>query len=81
MQSDDRFYKLLEEIRDVQREHLSEYRRAAAESLALQQSAVRRQEQIGEIYRRMALIGGVVVVALVGLLVYLLARWSDYLFR
>lgn len=81
MQSDDRTHQLLEEIRDAQREHLAEYRRATGEALALQRNAVQRQEQINAIYKRMVLIGGVVTIMLVGLLVYLLARWSDYLFR
>ena len=81
MEADERTHKLLEEIRDAQREQLAEYRRVTQQSLELQQRAVGRQEQVSLLYRRIALLGGVLVVALVGLLLYLLVRWSDYLFR
>src|SRR5438094_293346 len=49
-------------------------------SLELQQRAVARQEQIGHLYRRLVGVGGVMVVALLVLLVYLLVKWSRYLF-
>lgn len=81
MEADERTHKLLEEIRDAQREQLAEYRRVAQQSLELQQRAAGRQEQVSLLYRRIVLLGGVLVVALVGLLLYLLVRWSDYLFR
>jgi len=81
MESDSRTHKLLEEIRDAQREHLAEYRRAAQQSLELQQRAVGRQQEIGRLYRRMAVLGGGLVSLLMLLLVYLLVRWSHYLFR
>ena len=45
MEAEERVRRLLEEIRDVQREHLAEYRRVTKESLELQQRAVARQEQ------------------------------------
>ena len=53
--------KLLTEIRDVQREHLAEYRKVAQQSLALQQQAVARQEQIAKLYRRVVATSGVVI--------------------
>jgi cytochrome c-type biogenesis protein CcmH/NrfG len=81
LEADERTHKLLEEIRDVQREQLAEYRRVTQQSLELQQRAVARQEQVSLLYRRIAPLGGVLVVVLVGLLLYLLVRWSDYLFR
>jgi CHASE3 domain sensor protein len=81
MEADDRAHKLLEEIRDVQREHLTEYRRVTQQLLELQQRAVARQERIDAIYKRIVLIGGVLIAALLTLLVYLLVRWSHYLFR
>jgi len=80
MEADERTPKLLEEIRDVQREHLAEYRRVTQQLLELQQRAA-RQEQVGAIYKRIVLLGGVMVAALLALLVYLLVRWSHYLFR
>jgi cytochrome c-type biogenesis protein CcmH/NrfG len=81
MEADDNTEKLLEEIRDVQREHLAEYRRVTQQLLDMQQRVVARQEQVGAIYKRIVLIGGVPVAALLTLLVYLLVRWSHYLFR
>ena len=81
MEADERTPKLLEEIRDVQREHLADYRRVTQQLLELQQRAVARQEQVGAIYKRIVLLGGVMVAALLALLVYLLVRWSHYLFR
>ena len=81
MEPDDRTHKLLEEIRDAQREHLAEYRRVTQLSLDLQQRAVDRQQELGRLYRRIVLLGGGLVVVLMGLLLYLLVRWSHYLFR
>jgi hypothetical protein len=42
--------------------------------------AVARQEQFGHLYRRMILVGAVLVAGLLFLLVYLLAKWAPYLF-
>ncbi len=81
MEADDHANRLLEEIRDGQREYLAEYRRVTQQSLELQQRAVARQEQISLIYKRVVLLGGVLVVGLLSLLLYLLGRWSRYLFR
>jgi len=81
MEADDHTQRLLEEICDVQREHLAEYRRVTQQLLELQQRAVARQEQVGVIYKRIVLIGGVMIAALLTLLMYLLVRWSHYLFR
>ena len=73
--------RLLEEIRDVQREHLAEYRRVTQQSLELQQRAVARQETIGRLYRRVVLVGGVLVAGLLCFLLSLVVRWSPQLFR
>jgi cytochrome c-type biogenesis protein CcmH/NrfG len=77
---DEEIRQLLREIRDAQREQLAEYRRVTERSLELQQRAVGRQEQLGQLYRRLMLAGGTLVVLLLVLLVYLLARWSSHLF-
>jgi len=77
---DDQIRQLLREIRDAQREQLAEYRRVTERSLELQQRAVGRQEQLGHVYRRLMVAGGTVVVILLALLVYILLRWSRYLF-
>jgi|GEM_PF-1096498 hypothetical protein len=79
VQGDD-IRQLLREIRDAQREQLAEYRRVTERSLELQQRAVGRQEQLGQIYRRLLVAGGSVVAVLLVLLVYILVRWSRYLF-
>jgi ferric-dicitrate binding protein FerR (iron transport regulator) len=81
MEAEDRTHRLLEEIRDAQREHLAEYRRVTQQSLDLQQRAVDRQQELGRLYRRVLRFGGLLVVALMALLLYLLVRWSHYLFR
>jgi ferric-dicitrate binding protein FerR (iron transport regulator) len=78
---DDRTEKLLEEIRDAQREHLAEYRRVTQQSLDLQQRALDRQQELGRLYKRIVMFGGVLFVVLMILLLYLLVRWSHYLFR
>jgi len=72
----DQVERLLQEIRDTQREHLAEYRKAAQRSLELQERAVARQERIGGLYRRVLAVGGVLVLILVALLAYLLVKWG-----
>ncbi|PYN82029.1 MAG: hypothetical protein DMD96_08290 [Candidatus Rokuibacteriota bacterium] len=69
MDSEEEIRQLLRDIRDAQREHLAEYRRVAERSLALQQRAVARQEQMGHLYRRLVLVGGGLVAVLLALLV------------
>ena len=81
MQADEDTHRLLQEIRDAQREYLAEYRRVTQQLLELQQRAVARQEQVSLIYKRIVLLGGVLVAGLLSLLAYLLVRWSHYLFR
>ncbi len=79
MDSDD-IGRLLTEIRDIQREHLAEYRGVTERLLELQQRAVARQELVGHLYRRILVVGGGLVAILLMLLAYLLTRWSRYLF-
>jgi CHASE3 domain sensor protein len=80
MTSEEELRRLLTEIRDIQRDHLAEYRRVTERSLDLQQRAVARQDQMVQVYRRLLVIGGGMVAILLMLLVYLLAKWSRYLF-
>lgn len=79
MENGDEIRRLLQEIRDIDREHLEEYRRVTARSLELQQRAVARQEHFGSISRKVFLIGGFFVAVLLALLIYLLIRWSRQL--
>ena len=58
--------QLLVEIRDLQREHLAEFRRVTQESLELSRRAVRRQEQFGRLYR-LALVAAALVLVALGL--------------
>ena len=81
MSDDARSQTLLEEIRDIQKESLAEYRRVTQQSLEMQRQAVTRQQQMIQLYRRILAIGAVVCVPLLVLVIYLVARWSDRLFR
>jgi rubrerythrin len=79
MESGDEVRKVLQEILEVEREHLAEYRRVTSLSLELQQRAVARQEQFGRISRGVFLFVGLLVAALLTLLVFILVRWSRQL--
>jgi hypothetical protein len=81
MSDNERTITLLEEIRDLQKESLTEYRRVTQQSLDMQREAVKRQQQMAGLYRRVLLVGVLLVVPLLGLLLYLLAHWSNRLFR
>jgi type IV secretory pathway TrbD component len=72
--------RLLTEIRDLEREHLAEYRKVSEEALKIQRNALARQELIAGVYRRVVVIGGVMVLALTFFLIYLLAKWWGPLF-
>jgi len=72
MEDQGRVEKLLEEILDVQREQLEQYKNVTKRSLELQQTAVGRQEQIGKIYRIALIVSAVVVAGIIGLVFYLL---------
>ena len=72
--------KILSDIRDLERQHLEEYRRISQEILNLQKNAVERQALIGGVYKRVVAFGGLMVVALLALLVFLLAKWWGPLF-
>ena len=72
MEDQTRVEMLLEEILDVQREQLEQYKTVTKRSLELQQTAVGRQEQIGKIYRIALIVSAVVVAGIIGLVFYLL---------
>jgi cytochrome c-type biogenesis protein CcmH/NrfG len=74
MQESQEIKELLTEIRNTQREHLDEYKRAAQRSLELQQQAVNRQEQIGRLYKRIVFSGGLLIVFIIVLIIYLLGK-------
>lgn len=64
MDANEQMLRLLEEIRDAQRDHLDEYRRVTQRSLELQQRAVTRQEQMARLYQ---VVVGVTAIVLLGL--------------
>ena len=72
--------RLLEDIRDIQRAHLAEFQRVTHQSLELQRQAVKRQEQLGALYRQVLVVGGAAAVVLLALLIFLLVRWAPRLF-
>jgi hypothetical protein len=64
------FIHLLAEIRDIQREHLEEYRRVTEEALELQRRAVQRQEQFSRLYRRVLVVGAVIIAGMIVLMLH-----------
>ena len=72
MEDPNRIEKLLEEIRDAQRESLAEYKRVTSQSLELQQRAVSRQEQLGKTYRIALIASAFLIVGIIALIFYLL---------
>jgi len=67
----DKTDELLREIRDLQRQHLEEYRKVTERSLALQETADARQEQISTLYRRVIAVAAALVLAAIGYLLSL----------
>ena len=63
------------QIRDTQREHLAEYRKAAERSVALQEEALERQRNVVALYKRWMVAGALVIVPLVGLVLYIVWRY------
>ena len=66
--------EILREIRDLQREHLDEYRRVAERSISLQERAVARQEQISTLYRRVVLVTALLITGAIAFLLYAFGR-------
>ena len=75
MQDSNEIKALLVEIRDAQREHLAEYRKAARAALELQQQAVMRQEQMGKLYRRVLVAGAFLILCIIIFLIYFMGRF------
>ena len=75
MQDSNEIKDLLVEIRDAQREHLTEYRKAARAALELQQQAVMRQEQMSKLYRRVLVAGALLILCIIIFLIYFMGRF------
>lgn len=78
---DDQTNRLLAEIRDLQREHLAEYRRVTAEILEGQRLTARHQQEAMErtrafasLYRKVLVVAALVVGLLVLVLVWIAAN-------
>ena len=72
MQNPDEIKQLLTELRDTQREHLTEYKKVTQRSLELQEKAVKRQEQLAKTYRIALIVSSVLITGIVGLIIYLM---------
>lgn len=71
---DDSDRAILKEIRDLQREHLDEYKRVAERSLSLQEKAIARQEQISKLYRRVVFATALFVAGAIAFIFHSLGR-------
>jgi type VI protein secretion system component VasF len=65
MEDSTRIASLLEEIRDLQKTQLEEYTAHAARSVALAEESVDRQRRFGNIYKRVLIVGALLIAALV----------------
>ena len=72
MEPSNEVVQLLAEIRDNQYKQIEAYEVVTKRSLDMQQRAVERQEQVVKMYLRSLVVGGVLVVGIVVLIVYLL---------
>jgi len=71
MNENDRTQQLLSQILDTQRAHLAEYKQVTAQSLDLQRQGVETQSRHVRLYRRVILIGAIIMVGLVAYVVWL----------
>ena len=76
MERQDEIIELLREIRNVQQEHLSQYKAVAERSIELQQRAVSRAEKLGKLYRIALSVSAVLVIGIILLIVYLMTFLS-----
>ena len=73
MNEPDEISELLREIRDIQTEHLNEYKRVTQRSLELQERAVKRQEKLSSLYVRVILASAILVLGIVAVIIYLIS--------
>lgn len=73
MNEPDEISELLREIRDIQTEHLNEYKRVTQRSLELQERAVKRQEKLSSLYVRVILASAILVLGIVSVIIYLIS--------
>lgn len=73
MNEPDEISELLREIRDIQTEHLNEYKRVTQRSLELQERAVKRQEKLSTLYVRVIIASAILVLGIVSVIIYLIS--------
>lgn len=73
MNEPDEISELLREIRDIQTEHLNEYKRVTQRSLELQEKAVERQEKIGRLYVRVIIASALLVLGIIAVIMYVIS--------
>lgn len=73
MNEPDEISELLREIRDIQTEHLNEYKRVTQRSLELQERAVERQEKLSTLYVRVIIASAILVLGIVAVIIYLIS--------
>jgi len=73
MNEPDEISELLREIRDIQTEHLNEYKRVTQRSLELQERAVERQEKLSTLYVRVIIASAILVLGIVSVIIYLIS--------
>ncbi len=73
MEASDELRKLLEEIRDVQKEHLALYKQNSERAIRTQEEATDRQKVAVQFYQRVIFMTVPIVVFIIGLIIYLLS--------
>lgn len=73
MNEPDEISELLREIRDIQTEHLNEYKRVTQRSLELQERAVEWQEKLSTLYVRVIIASAILVLGIVSVIIYLIS--------
>jgi len=66
--------QVLTEIRDLQKDHLEEFRKLSARSIESQEENKQRVLVIFRLYKRALVVGGIVFIGLIALLVWLMAK-------
>lgn len=68
MDESTRIESLLNEIRDLQKEHLAAYKEHAAHALQLSEESVKRQKDMAALYRKVLVVVAILFVILLGFL-------------
>ncbi len=72
MDGTQRIEALLEEIRDLQKEHLAESRAQAERGVALAEESVERQRRFATLYKWVVIAGGIIIAGAVAILLWVI---------